>query len=92
MLAVYAVIARHNGSRIRFSHGDLEGQHMHLAQRSLTDNSINANPLMLLVICEPMLDRGDDARRLRAADIRSSQLPRGVGILGHAFKATTAEW
>lgn len=86
MLSVDFVVACHDGARRGIGDSDLKGQQMNLAQSSLAHDGIDANSLMLLVVCGEMLDCGYHAGGLDTSDVRGGKFTGGIWVLRERLK------
>src|SRR4051812_29216039 len=89
--SVDLVVACHDCPGSGVTEGNLEWKHVDLPQCAGRDDNVDTNSFVLLVVCNPMLDGGDDASRLDTVDVCSRQLSCGVGILGHGLEAAAAK-
>ncbi len=91
VLAVDLVVGVHHGPHPRLLDGRLEGREVDLVERAQVDRLVDAMALELLVIGGEVLDGGNDAFSLHAADVGDAHAGGDVGVLSVALEIPAPE-
>ena len=91
VLAVEAVVRRHDPEGAALANGQLERHQVDLAQRAVVDHGVGAHPVELGLVADEVLHRGGHALGLRATDERGRQSAREQRVLRVALEVAPAE-
>ena len=91
VLAVQAVVGRHDRPRVGLVDGDLERAQVDLAQRALVHDRVGVHAPRLVLVGDQMLQAGTDAASLHAANERGRHPAAEHRVLGEVLEVAPAE-
>ncbi len=89
--AVHQLISGHDVPHAAFLHSGLEGGEIDFVEGALADGFVDAMALELLVVGGEVLEAGDHAFALHAADVGDAHLSGEVGVFAVAFEIAAPE-
>ena len=90
-LSVYLVVGGHDGKRMSFLNGNLEGPQIDFLQGPFGDHGVGGHALKFLMVADVMLEGRGDLVVLKSLYKGAGQLARQDGIFREILKISAAE-
>ena len=91
MVTFVEVVGRHDGPRLAFLYGGLEGGEVDFVQRAVVYNDVGVVAVHFVVIQCEMLHAGSHAVALQSLDVGHHHAARQVGVFTHVLKVAAVE-